>query len=59
VATVDFLVYGGDGYVQFDPTKQQIRDLLVDVFAEGLRADLAAGRVTLMPAATGQITIIK
>jgi 5'-nucleotidase len=59
VATVDFLVYGGDGYIQFDPTKQQIRDLLVDVFAEGLRADLAAGKVTLMPAATGQITIIK
>lgn len=59
VATIDFLVYGGDGYTQFDPTKQQIRDLLVDVFAEGLRADLAAGRVTQMPAPDGRITVIK
>lgn len=59
IATVDFLVYGGDGYTQFDPTKQQLRDLLVDVFAEGLRADLAAGRVTQMPPAEGRITVIK
>lgn len=59
IATVDFLVYGGDGYTQFDPTKQQLRDLLVDVFAEGLRADLAAGRVTQMPAPDGRITVIK
>lgn len=59
VATIDFLVYGGDGYTQFDPTKQQIRDLLVDVFAEGLRADLLAGRVTQMPAPDGRITVIK
>lgn len=59
VATIDFLVYGGDGYTQFDPTKQQIRDLLVDIFAEGLRADLAAGRVTQLPVADGRITVIK
>lgn len=59
VVTVDFLVYGGDGYTQFDPAKQQVRDLLVDVFAEGLRADLAAGRVTQLPVADGRITIIR
>lgn len=59
VVTVDFLVYGGDGYTQFDPTKQQVRDLLVDVFAEGLRADLAAGRVTQLPVADGRITVIR
>ncbi len=59
VTTIDFLVYGGDGYTQFDASKQQVRDLLVDVFAEGLRSDLAAGKTTLMPVADGRITVIK
>jgi|LakMenE18May11ns_1017448.scaffolds.fasta_scaffold9913434_2 5'-nucleotidase len=59
VATVDFLIYGGDGYTQFDPAKARVRDLLVDVFAEGLKSDLAAGKTTLMPVADGRITVIK
>ena len=56
VATVDFLVYGGDGYTQFDPSTQVIRDLLVDVFTEGLKADMAAGTVTELKT-DGRITV--
>jgi 5'-nucleotidase len=58
LATIDFLVYGGDGYTQFDPAQVAVRDLLVDVFAEALRADLAAGKVTAM-VTDGRITVIK
>lgn len=56
IATLDFLVQGGDGYVgTFDPAKSKVRDLLVDVLIEGLKADLTAGKVTKMPAADGRI----
>jgi 5'-nucleotidase len=58
IATLDFLVYGGDGYSQFNPANQQVRDLLVDVFTEGLKADLAAGKVTTLKT-DGRITVIK
>lgn len=58
IATLDFLVYGGDGYTQFNPATQQVRDLLVDVFTDGLRADLAAGKVTALKT-DGRITVIK
>ena len=57
VATLDFLVYGGDGYTQFDESKQVIRDLLVDVFTDGLKADMAAGKVTTL-VTDGRITIV-
>jgi 5'-nucleotidase len=57
VATLDFLVYGGDGYTQFDESKQVIRDLLVDVFTDGLKADMAAGNVTTL-VTDGRITVI-
>ena len=57
VATLDFLVYGGDGYTQFDESKQVIRDLLVDVFTDGLKADAAAGKVTTL-VTDGRITVI-
>ncbi|WP_296631499.1 5'-nucleotidase C-terminal domain-containing protein [Rhodoluna sp.] len=58
VATVDYMVYGGDGYTQFDPSKVSVRDLLVDVFADALKKDLAAGKTTVM-ATDGRITVIK
>ena len=58
VATVDYMVYGGDGYTQFDPAKVSVRDLLVDVFADALRKDLAAGKTTVM-STDGRITVIK
>jgi 5'-nucleotidase len=39
VATLDFLVQGGDGYVGvFSPATAKVRDLLVDVFIEAVRA---------------------
>ena len=58
IATVDYMVYGGDGYTQFDPSKQKLRDLLVDVFADALKADLAAGKVSKF-VTDGRITVIK
>ncbi len=58
IATLDFMVYGGDGYTQFDPSKQRVRDLYVDVFVEALQRDLAAGKTTAM-VADGRITVIK
>ena len=58
IATLDFMVYGGDGYTQFDPSKQRVRDLYVDVFVEALQRDLAAGKTTVM-VADGRITVIK
>jgi len=58
IATLDFLGYGGDGYTQFSVPKLQIRDRDADVVVEALRADLNAGKVTVM-ATDGRITIIK
>lgn len=58
LATIDYLVYGGDGYTQFDPKKVQVRDLLVDVFVEALKRDLATGKPTVM-VADGRITVVK
>lgn len=58
IATLDFLAYGGDGYTQFSIPRLQIRDRDAEVVAEALRADLAAGRVTVM-ATDGRITILK
>jgi 5'-nucleotidase len=58
IATLDFIGYGGDGYTQFSIPKLQIRDRDADVVVEALRADLAAGRVTVMKT-DGRITVIK
>jgi 5'-nucleotidase len=57
VATVDYMVYGGDGYTQFDPTKQHLKDLLVNVFVDALKADAAAGKVSTLTT-DGRITVI-
>lgn len=56
VATVDYMVYGGDGYTQFDPSKQVLGGLLVDVFVDALKADLAAGKPSVF-VADGRITV--
>jgi len=51
------MVYGGDGYTQFDPTKQHLKDLLVNVFVDALKADAAAGKVSTLTT-DGRITVI-
>jgi 5'-nucleotidase len=57
VATVDYMVSGGDGYVDvFHPQTAKIGGLLVDVLVAGLKADMAAGKVTQMPKLDGRIS---
>jgi 5'-nucleotidase len=57
VATVDYMVYGGDGYTQFDPSKQVLGGLLVDVFVDALKADLASGKPSVFTT-DGRETVI-
>jgi 5'-nucleotidase len=55
LTTLDFLIYGGDGYLNvFSPSKAKVQGALLDVFVEALRADLAAGKVTQVPAVDGR-----
>ena len=57
VSTLDYMVSGGDGYVDmFHPATAKIGGLLVDVLVAGLKADLAAGKVTQLPKLDGRIT---
>ena len=57
VSTLDYMVSGGDGYVDvFHPQTAKIGGLLVDVLVAGLKADLAAGKVTQLPKLDGRIT---
>jgi len=56
VTTNDYMLYGGDGYTMFTPSKGQIRDLLVDVLADTFKADNSAGKSTNVPALDGRIT---
>ena len=56
LTTLDFLIYGGDGYVGvFSPAQAKVKGALLDVFVDALRADLAAGKVTQVPAIDGRI----
>jgi 2',3'-cyclic-nucleotide 2'-phosphodiesterase (5'-nucleotidase family) len=56
LTTLDFLIYGGDGYVNvFSPSKAKVQGALLDAFVESLRADMAAKKVTQLPAADGRI----
>ena len=56
LTTLDFLIYGGDGYVNvFAPSKAKVQGALLDVFVEALRADMAAKKVTQVPAVDGRI----
>lgn len=53
VATLDYVVQGGDGYVGvFSPATAKVRDLLVDVFIEAVKA---AKNITI-PVADGRTT---
>jgi 5'-nucleotidase len=57
VATVDYMVSGGDGYVDvFHPQTAKIGGLLVDILVAGLKADMAAGKVTALPKLDGRIS---
>lgn len=56
LTTLDFVVYGGDGYVNvFSPARAKVQGALLDVFVDALKADMAAGKVTQVPAADGRI----
>jgi 5'-nucleotidase len=56
LTTLDFLIYGGDGYSNvFSPSKAKVQGALLDVFTDALKADLAAKKVTQVPAADGRI----
>lgn len=56
LATLDFLIYGGDGYLNvFAPSQAKVKGALLDVFVDALKADLAAKKVTQVPAADGRI----
>ena len=59
VATVDFMVYGGDGYVDvFRPDDAVIRGPYIDDVLAAIKQDQAAGIVTEVPAPDGRITTV-
>jgi 5'-nucleotidase len=56
LTTLDFIIYGGDGYFNvFSPSKAKVMGALLDVFVDGLKADMAAGKVTQLPALDGRV----
>ena len=56
LTTLDFVIYGGDGYLNvFSPAQAKVKGALLDVFVDALKADMAAGKVTQVPAADGRI----
>jgi 5'-nucleotidase len=56
LTTLDFVIYGGDGYLNvFTPASAKVQGALLDVFVDALKADLAAKKVTQVPAADGRI----
>ena len=55
LTTLDFLIYGGDGYLNvFSPTQAKVKGALLDIFVDALKADMAAGKVTQVPTADGR-----
>ena len=59
LTTLDFIIYGGDFYTNmFSPTKAKVQGALLDVFTDALKADLAAGKVTQVPALDGRIKTV-
>ncbi len=57
VAVNDFMLYGGDGYTMLNPTTAKFPGkLLLDILVDGIKADMAAGKVTQTPKADGRIT---
>lgn len=56
LTTLDFLIYGGDGYLDvFSPAKAKVKGALLDVFVDALKADMAAGKITQVPALDGRV----
>ena len=56
LTTLDYIIYGGDGYVDvFSPSKAKVYGALLDVFVDALKADMAAGKVTQIPALDGRV----
>jgi len=56
LATLDYIVYGGDGYVGvFSPAKAKVFGSLLDIFVGALKADMAAGKVTQIPTLDGRV----
>jgi 5'-nucleotidase len=56
LTTLDYIIYGGDGYLNvFSPSKAKVFGALLDVFVDALKADLAAGKVTQLPALDGRV----
>ena len=56
LTTLDYIIYGGDGYVNvFSPAQAKVFGALLDVFVDALKADLAAGKVTQVPALDGRV----
>lgn len=56
LTTLDFVIYGGDGYVNvFTPSQAKVKGALLDLFVDSLKADMAAGKVTQLPVADGRI----
>ena len=56
ITTLDFIIYGGDGYLNvFSPAKAKVKGALLDVFVDALKADMAAGKVTQVPALDGRV----
>ena len=56
LTTLDFLIYGGDGYANvFSPASAKVQGALLDLFVDALKADMAAKKVTQVPAADGRI----
>jgi 5'-nucleotidase len=57
LTTLDFLIYGGDGYLNvFSPSQAKVKGALLDIFVDALKADMATGKVTQIPVADGRIT---
>jgi 5'-nucleotidase len=55
LTTLDFLIYGGDGYLNvFSPAQAKVKGALLDIFVDALKADQAAGKVTQVPVADGR-----
>ena len=56
LTTLDFIIYGGDGYLNvFSPAKAKVYGALLDVFVDALKADMAVGKVTQVPALDGRV----
>lgn len=58
VTTVDYMVYGGDGYVDvFRPAEAIIRGPYLDDIVDAIKKDAADGIITEVPALDGRIVV--